>query len=518
MEEKVDNTGIEEYLISNLSAYVGEDIDYLKVKFGITKKTNKNTYVDVAYKMAGVASNRVDKLSENNILIKTIRLGKDKKIKESMSFPAIKFKEFAEEEWGNSTIYNYFSSKKFLFVIYEEVENGYKFLGGTFWKMPSHDLNNILKEEWNEIHNIISNGVSFEIKKDGKTVGNSLPKKSQTKILHLRPKAKESAYFLKDGFTKGNIKRDADELPNGEFMTRQCFWLNNDYVLDIVEKASIAVSSITNTLDLDQTSYELLSSFLIKDFYTIDEFKRIFFENLKLDDERYFNAYNIAELGYSFNFNCVYSNKYDSLNQYIETLLLSDEVVSLGNLVPELPELNNYNSLIDELVRKLPVFRVDRSTFISADRLDRNGINGELRRGFVRDVIDLNNESYFTIKTLQDQEHYEDIFDLGFEDCFYEDILFSSEEYKSFIIGNKRVFCLNEKPDNFCSLILSLLSERKKMDIFDLQELLSDIYDIRIEVKKIKSHIRFSDFYYNQDIEKIYLNYNEFIMEVKTSR
>lgn len=52
-----------------------------------------------------------------------------------------------------------------------------------------------------------------------------------TEIIHIRPHAQKSAYQLNDGFIKGNIERDADELPNGEWMTKQSFWLNKQYVL-----------------------------------------------------------------------------------------------------------------------------------------------------------------------------------------------------------------------------------------------------------------------------------------------
>jgi len=28
---------------------------------------------------------------------------------------------------------------------------------------------------------------------------------------------------------------DTDELPNGDKMTKQCFWLNNDYIIKIIK-------------------------------------------------------------------------------------------------------------------------------------------------------------------------------------------------------------------------------------------------------------------------------------------
>ena len=52
-----------------------------------------------------------------------------------------------------------------------------------------------------------------------------------TEIIHIRPHAHKAAYKLKDGFVKGDLLKDADELPNGEWMTKQSFWLNREYVL-----------------------------------------------------------------------------------------------------------------------------------------------------------------------------------------------------------------------------------------------------------------------------------------------
>ena len=38
------------------------------------------------------------------------------------------------------------------------------------------------------------------------------------------------------GYEKGNISKYADQLPNGEWMTKQCFWFNNTYIKDIIEQ------------------------------------------------------------------------------------------------------------------------------------------------------------------------------------------------------------------------------------------------------------------------------------------
>ena len=95
--------------------------------------------------------------------------------------------------------------------------------------MPVDDLYGDAQKGWLAIRNKIRNGVTFTIKNN--TVYNDLPGSSDNRIMHIRPHTQQSAYKLNNGFTKGNINRDADQLPNGEWMTTQCLWLNNSYIL-----------------------------------------------------------------------------------------------------------------------------------------------------------------------------------------------------------------------------------------------------------------------------------------------
>ena len=47
----------------------------------------------------------------------------------------------------------------------------------------------------------------------------------------MRPHATKAAYRFRNGEEYGNVERDANELPNGEFMTTQSFWINNSYII-----------------------------------------------------------------------------------------------------------------------------------------------------------------------------------------------------------------------------------------------------------------------------------------------
>ena len=151
-----------------------------------------------------------------------------------MSLPAFKFKDLVNEEWENSNLFNYFSETIFLFVVYKKENNHYILNGSQFWNMPYKDLDTIVKNEWIEIRDRIKNGITFSIKqtKSGQTISNNLPKKDINGIIHIRPHSQKSAYLFSNGQTIGDINKNANELPDGQWMTTQSFWINNKYILE----------------------------------------------------------------------------------------------------------------------------------------------------------------------------------------------------------------------------------------------------------------------------------------------
>ena len=197
-------------------------------------KRDKGFWSSLTYKMLGIKSNKSEEFEKANIKVKTIRIEKRGNIKESMSFPTINFKEFVNTTYEESDFYKYFEETRFLFVVYQSNGVEYRLESAQIWNMPANDLYGDAKTGWLAIQDKIKNGITFTVQKD--RVLNDLPKKTDNRILHIRPHAQKSAFKLKNGYEKGDLKRNADQLPNGEWMTKQCLWLNNSYVLSQLKK------------------------------------------------------------------------------------------------------------------------------------------------------------------------------------------------------------------------------------------------------------------------------------------
>lgn len=231
-EEELKEKSFEEVIIERMQPYMGKGTIELCKKFDIPynpkARNNKAIWNTLVYRMLGIKGNHAEEFVKAGIVVKVSRVESDNKMVESISFPAYKFTDLVKETWEDSTIYEYFSETKFFWVTFKFKNNDYYLDKVQFWSMPYKDLENTVKKEWLWIQSIIRDGVHFVVRPN--EVKNNIPGISQTEILHSRPKAQKAAYKLKDGTIRGDIERDGEVLPDGQIMTRQSFWIKNEYI------------------------------------------------------------------------------------------------------------------------------------------------------------------------------------------------------------------------------------------------------------------------------------------------
>lgn len=198
---------LEQYVISKLEPYYYQDIELLKHKFHIPYQIiNKSFTYLLAKGMLEVVNEKIEEFEKANIKIKAIRLKPDGTPKESMSFPTFKYTEIVKENWLNSELYETFSTTKYLFMIYQYIDdNNLVFKKAMFWNVPEKDLNTEIKRVWeNTIEKIKNNEYD------------NLPKISESPILHVRPHARNA--------------QDTYPTLDGKQAIKKCFWLNANYI------------------------------------------------------------------------------------------------------------------------------------------------------------------------------------------------------------------------------------------------------------------------------------------------
>ena len=211
----------EDYVVQKIGRYIDYSIDDLCIEFNIDdSKKPKNLEAMLAYRILGIKGNHAEEFEKANVVVKTIRIGDNGKIKESMSFPTFKFKELVKEEWEDSTFGNYLRETRFLFVVYKFDKDGkLRLRGSQFWNIPYADLENDVRTVWEKTVKVLKEGLQVNIV-DGVRY-NNFPKASENRVSHVRPHAQNAA--------------DTYELPDGRQYPKQCFWLNNTYILSQIK-------------------------------------------------------------------------------------------------------------------------------------------------------------------------------------------------------------------------------------------------------------------------------------------
>ena len=182
-------------------------------------KNPKNKFAMVANAIAASTKcsnvNRSEEFVKASLTMKTIRVQATGIIKEAMSFENIDYIEVAEcGDWTESRLYELFSGR-FMFVVFREQTAGkedYVLDDVFFWTMSQKDL------EWAEVYwnHIRDNILAGHIEED------FWWKASDKKKFHVRPKAQKAI--------------DLAPTPDGKGAKKFCYWFNNEYVREIIEK------------------------------------------------------------------------------------------------------------------------------------------------------------------------------------------------------------------------------------------------------------------------------------------
>ena len=208
----------EDYVSEKIRRYYDWSVKDLCAEFCIEiEKKPKNLEAMLAYRILGIKGNHAEEFEKANVVVKTVRIGKNNRIKESMSFPTFRFKELLDEDWDNSEFGNYLRETRFLFVVYKFDDNDVLRLKGCqFWNIPYEDLEIQVRGVWEKTREVIRNGLQITMENGIRR--NNLPKASENRVCHVRPHAQNAM--------------DTYELPDGRLYPKQCFWLNNTYIYE----------------------------------------------------------------------------------------------------------------------------------------------------------------------------------------------------------------------------------------------------------------------------------------------
>ena len=236
----LERQSLEQYVTRIINSHVGMSDRELCAQLSIDYTGNKAQWTTIAYRLLGVNGDHAAEFEKAGIRVRTLRPeANGESLRESAPVLNIDFMELAaEREWEGSVLRELLSNTRFLFVVFQKVGDKTVLRGAKMWGMPEEDLDGPVREVWQRTRDAVVGGVELtpRLNSAGKTsYTNNFPKISDGLVAHVRPRAAQAAYRFADGTEVGNVNRDAEELPDGRWMTRQAFWLNSGYLLEQIK-------------------------------------------------------------------------------------------------------------------------------------------------------------------------------------------------------------------------------------------------------------------------------------------
>ena len=233
-----ESIDFESYVTGLIERHYGETDRQIAEQYGLEYTGNKAQWTTLVYRMLGIKNNAAEEFVKAGINVRACRVNKRGHIEQAMSFPPFEFKQLINEDWEASSFRARLETSRFFFVVFREDHEGeWRLDRCLFWAMPANEIEGPAKACWDETRKVIREGVKLNPYRDasGKLkVTNNLPGMADNPIVHVRPHTSKAAYRFADGTEIGDIAKNAYELPDGRWMTRQSFWFNKGYLEHIL--------------------------------------------------------------------------------------------------------------------------------------------------------------------------------------------------------------------------------------------------------------------------------------------
>lgn len=243
---------------------------------------------------------------------------------------------------------------------------------------------------------------------------------------------------------------------------------------------------------------------LTQPIYDRHEFEQIIH---KLDSSLVLSARLAKKLGYHQrgNSGMLVREKFKSAISAVNDVLFNNgifDTTTAPNLESRLLKYKLYEAEVNH-----ELLKISETKYISLSLLEEKGVYKDELSNFIEAVIHFVSEDvFFTLKSILDSGFTHPLFDLGFEDVFYERLIFTSEKIRM-VNTTGGVFV---KPMNIgnhpsvADFISFVMGDELSEDLDDLQEKMKNVYGIQVSRDKIIEKINMSDMMYSAELTRIF--------------
>jgi transcriptional regulator with XRE-family HTH domain len=265
--------------------------------------------------------------------------------------------------------------------------------------------------------------------------------------------------------------------------------------------------------EIDETELNKLKNLLKADIYTVDQLTKIG-KNVDNDfHDKFLNNMILSKIGYSLKGKYVLRNKYGTVDKFFKEHILSQDYFSKQGL--ELYNTSVFNRTLYDLEKELDVVKIENDIYITAKKLEDAEVTKSLLLDFREQVLDIVDENqYFTLYSLRQNDFIHDIDELGFDSFFYDRIIWTSEKVRAIPLASGYIFIKKEKDISLIDFIRFLVERVEIINIYDMRDYVEKYYGISLDLSRVLALVRDTDMYYSEDLSRLYINKNTFFEEI----
>ncbi|MBN4084087.1 hypothetical protein [Mycoplasma sp. CSL10166] len=274
-----------------------------------------------------------------------------------------------------------------------------------------------------------------------------------------------------------------------------------------------------------------IKSNLVNEIYKTNDFYKIISKSLD-NNINFIPIYTLEKLEFKRNDNYFYSSKFPNFADAIFNVYLKGKnYIKIPDDIAVFDKDNFWkdrqaNNTITILKQTNKIFPINNNYWISIEKLTKNGlVTIEDIKNFVNNVYNFVKNDYFTIQSLNENGFSDKLFNLGFEDIFYENLLSQSNKISS--ISKKQKIFLKKSNKNSPFLSFNNFIEDTINKYFWNKQIQHILFDDFIEVikenyklynldeYKIKEILKDLGYYINDISDIIYMSKNIFYDKLK---
>lgn len=269
---------------------------------------------------------------------------------------------------------------------------------------------------------------------------------------------------------------------------------------------------------MSEDNQERLKQVLTEDFYFFNEIVALYKKNIPDADVEDINPFNLKKMGFVVLSRYAVQH-YSSLESYCEHLLTCEDMVDISVHRKKFACVVMFSQKLMELKRNLAVIEYEPNKLINMRKLERLGVTKEAIQDFCDQVYDeVADESYFSAASLRQGGFQSELYDLGFGDWFYANLLISDERFSFGNMYGTIILYKGKKDITIKSFECALVQKHGVVDVLDIKDELESVYGCKsVDKSDIVYKINGTEVYYDKYLERLYANENLYYNELEES-